>query len=68
MYYHFSGDANATLLRSIQSREKKAKSGYKPYTKMLPETRELLDSFYEPYNKQLAALLMDERFLFKKIT
>lgn len=30
---------------------------------MLPETRELLDSFYQPYNELLAHLLSDSRYL-----
>ena len=30
---------------------------------MLPETRTLLDGYYQPHNKKLAALLEDKRFL-----
>jgi hypothetical protein len=33
------------------------------YKKMLPETRDLLRAFYEPYNRRLVALLEDERYL-----
>ena len=33
---------------------------------MLPETRKLLDDLYEPFNKLLADLLGDDRFLFKR--
>lgn len=32
---------------------------------MLPETRELLDQFYSPFNTQLATLLEDEQYLWK---
>ena len=32
---------------------------------MYPKTRALLDAYYRPYNKQLAALLNDERFLWE---
>jgi len=31
------------------------------YPKMLPETKKMLEEFYEPYNKRLAALLGDDR-------
>lgn len=31
---------------------------------MLPETRQILQDFYSPYNSQLAALLRDTRFLY----
>ena len=33
---------------------------------MLPETQELLDNFYSPFNKELAELMNDERFLFER--
>jgi hypothetical protein len=33
------------------------------YQKMLPETRALLRAFYDPYNRKLATLLQDERYL-----
>lgn len=33
------------------------------YPRMLPETRQLLEEFYEPFNKKLAKLLDDDRFL-----
>ena len=33
------------------------------YKKMLPETRALLRSFYEPFNRKLAAMLQDDRYL-----
>eukprot|EP00899_Mesostigma_viride_P013848 jgi/Mesvir1/22464/Mv18494-RA.1 len=32
---------------------------------MLPETREMLREFYAPYNRQLAAMLADDRFLWE---
>ena len=32
---------------------------------MWNETRQLLDAFYEPYNRQLAELLNDSRYLWK---
>ncbi len=38
---------------------------YKSYAPMLPETRTILDQFYAPYNRQLARLLGDDRFLFQ---
>lgn len=31
--------------------------------KMLPKTRSILENFYKPYNKQLADILDDDRFL-----
>ena len=31
---------------------------------LLPETKQLLDDFYRPYNIQLAKLLQDDKFLF----
>lgn len=31
------------------------------YPRMLPETRQLLEEFYEPFNKKLAKLLDDDR-------
>ena len=30
---------------------------------MLPKTRKLLEEFHRPFNKELALLLKDERFL-----
>ena len=33
---------------------------------MLPETQQLLDNFYSPFNKELAELMNDERFLFER--
>ena len=30
---------------------------------MKPETKKLLEDFYKPYNKLLASLIDDERFL-----
>ena len=33
------------------------------YAKMLPATRDMLRAFYEPFNKKLAQLLNDERYL-----
>ena len=38
-------------------------SKYKDSFKMWPKTKELLDTFYRPYNEQLAKLLNDKRFL-----
>lgn len=35
---------------------------------MLPETRVLLEEFFEPFNKILAELLNDRRFLYKEPT
>ena len=32
---------------------------------MLPKTKEILSSFYEPYNKKLAALLRDDGYLWR---
>lgn len=37
------------------------------YPRMLPKTRALLEEFYAPYNKALAAALGDERYLWKKV-
>lgn len=39
---------------------------YRTKFQMLPETAELLQSFYRPYNNRLARLLKDERFLWQK--
>ena len=39
---------------------------YRNKFQMLPETAELLQSFYRPYNNRLARLLKDERFLWQK--
>jgi len=39
---------------------------YRTKFRMLPETAELLQSFYRPYNNRLARLLKDERFLWQK--
>ena len=36
------------------------------YAPMLPETREMLDEFYQPYNIQLSALIEDDDFLWKQ--
>ena len=33
---------------------------------VLPETKELLTSFYQPFNEDLAKLLQDEKYLWKK--
>lgn len=33
------------------------------YEKMMPETRQLLRDFYAPFNRKLADLLQDERYL-----
>ncbi len=35
------------------------------YQKMKPETRKLLSDFYAPYNKKLAQLLGDDRWLWQ---
>ncbi|XP_072030892.1 carbohydrate sulfotransferase 15-like [Amphiura filiformis] len=35
------------------------------YGEIFPKTRKLLNEFYAPYNKQLATLLKDNRFLWK---
>ena len=40
-------------------------SRYRDSFKMWPKTKELLDNFFHPYNKRLAKLLKDERFLWK---
>lgn len=42
---------------------KRANTQSDRYPKMLPETQKMLREFYEPYNKRLAALLQDDRFL-----
>ncbi len=46
------------------AQEKIQNKGYRPGG-MLPETRILLQEFYAPFNKKLAALLSDNRFLWK---
>ncbi|KAL6763399.1 P-loop containing nucleoside triphosphate hydrolase protein [Haematococcus lacustris] len=38
------------------------------YPRMLPETRALLMAFYQPFNQKLAALLGDDRFLWRDTT
>ncbi len=43
---------------------RQAMGEYKPYPKMLEETREILDDFYRPYNQDLAGMLEDKRFLY----
>ena len=35
---------------------------------MWPQTRQLLDDFYRPYNEKLATLLGDDRFKFNRQT
>ena len=35
---------------------------------MLPETQKLLDDFYSPFNKELAELMDDQRFLFERVS
>ena len=37
------------------------------YGEILPESRAILDEFFEPYNRQLAELLNDERYLWKDL-
>ena len=32
---------------------------------MLPETKELLDTFYKPYNQELARILNNEKYAFR---
>ena len=45
----------------VKATEKKSKKlGY-----VLPETRAVLDRFFEPYNRRLADFLGDDRFLWK---
>ena len=39
--------------------------GPKQSFRMLPETKKLLDEFYRPFNKQLADLLKDGKFMFE---
>ncbi len=34
------------------------------YPDMLPETRAMLDNFYAPFNRRLAELLCDNKFLY----
>ncbi len=40
--------------------------GTRSHGDILPKTRRLLEEFYEPYNKQLADFLQDDRFLWRK--
>lgn len=53
-----------------QFSQKKRMNERKPRNKriggMLPETRELLTSFYQPFNEDLAKLLQNEKYLWKK--
>jgi len=44
------------------------RAGASGSTALLPETRSLLASFYAPFNEELAALLGDDRFLWKDCT
>ncbi len=37
------------------------------YPPMLPETKKMLQEFYAPYNKRLAELLKDDRYLWQDI-
>lgn len=41
---------------------KRANTQSDRYPKMLPETKKMLEDFYEPYNKRLATLLKDDRW------
>lgn len=47
---------------------KRANAQSSMYPRMLPETRQLLEDFYAPYNKRLAALLQDDRYLWRDRT
>ena len=43
-----------------------AKQRYKKAGELLQKTREILDEFYKPYNKDLAMLLKDDKYLWIK--
>eukprot|EP01104_Vermistella_antarctica_P000353 TRINITY_DN1043_c1_g2_i3.p1 TRINITY_DN1043_c1_g2~~TRINITY_DN1043_c1_g2_i3.p1 ORF type:complete len:434 (+),score=33.25 TRINITY_DN1043_c1_g2_i3:150-1451(+) len=54
--------ADETVMAKILASDKHADHG-RGTAPMLKETRDLLDSFYQPFNTRLAALLRDDRFL-----
>lgn len=53
-------------LKDLEKKQVTAKSTMK-YGEIFPKTREILDTFFEPYNTQLADLLHDNRFLWKDV-
>ena len=55
---------DAFNLKGINSAGRSIDRHYKK--SMLPETKLILTTFFEPYNKQLALLLHDERYKWKK--
>ena len=67
MYFAFyigQGGKKLTLKLETAVDERKQYYQSRAYHKMLPETKELLDKFYAPYNRRLADMLCDRRFLF----
>ncbi|KAL8563884.1 hypothetical protein ACOMHN_049540 [Nucella lapillus] len=40
---------------------------YQKYGQMLPETKQILDTFYQPFIDQFAQILNDQRFLWKDV-
>uniref|UniRef100_A0A7R9YQ49 Sulfotransferase n=1 Tax=Chlamydomonas euryale TaxID=1486919 RepID=A0A7R9YQ49_9CHLO len=46
---------------------KRANAQSSRYPRMLPETRELLEKFFAPYNAKLAKMLGDERYLWNDV-
>ncbi|XP_072030176.1 carbohydrate sulfotransferase 15-like [Amphiura filiformis] len=55
---------NKVALTDINNKQVTQKQSDK-YGEIFPKTRKLLNEFYAPYNKQLAAFLNDKKFLWK---
>ena len=54
--------------KQIQGLEKAPIRNARHYSGQLPETRRILDEFYAPFNKRLAKILGDEKWLWSDIT
>ena len=61
-YFIFSDPYDPVIAAQIgESSQLNTNDEKKP--EMLPETKELLDQFYKPYNQQLAQILHDDNYL-----
>ncbi|GLI71601.1 hypothetical protein VaNZ11_016865 [Volvox africanus] len=54
-------DAEWQTIMGMETRNKNSDK----YKKMLPETRALLEDFYQPFNERLAEILSDDRYLWR---